>query len=112
MLKKRSYLIFKEFRRGVFYEDLYEKYNIDENILIDILNHNVKGRYDYKRILSGGLKAQKQFISHLKSRWNPLGANKTPNTAKSNTNTLPYIPEGPKKTPIKKESNSGKKKDS
>ncbi|MFW9993900.1 MAG: hypothetical protein ACFFD4_17780 [Candidatus Odinarchaeota archaeon] len=64
--------IFYEFRRGVFYEDLYEKYGITESNLISILRRNIKGNYDFKRILSGGLKAQKQFIRHLKNRWNPL----------------------------------------
>ena len=64
--------IFKEFRNGVFYEDLYKKYKATERDLISILNKNIKGNYDYKRILSGGIQAQKQFISHLNTRWNPL----------------------------------------
>lgn len=64
--------IFRKFRQGVFYEDLYEEYHITEEDLIYIISHNVKGRYDYKRILSGGIEAQKQFIFHLNSRWNPL----------------------------------------
>jgi len=64
--------IFREFSQRVFYEEIYEKYQIDEEELINILNDNIKGNYDYKRILNGGLEAQKQFLKHLKHRWNPL----------------------------------------
>ena len=64
--------IYKEFRNGVFYEELYKKYQLTEKDLISILNRNIKGNYDYKRILSGGIKAQEQFLNHLKTRWNPL----------------------------------------
>lgn len=64
--------IYQEFRRGVFYEELYRKYQITESNLVSILNRNIKGNYDYKRILSGGLQAQKQFNGHLNNRWNPL----------------------------------------
>ncbi|MHA2332936.1 MAG: hypothetical protein ACXAEU_13015 [Candidatus Hodarchaeales archaeon] len=64
--------IFQEFRRGVFYEEIYEKHDIAEKDLINILQKNIKGNYDYQQILSGGLNAQKQFIKHLNSRWNPL----------------------------------------
>jgi len=64
--------IFREFSRGIFYEEIYEKYQIDEEELINILNDNIKGNYNYGRILKGGLKAQKQFLKHLKHRWNPL----------------------------------------
>ena len=64
--------IFKDFKNGVFYEEIYKKYEITEDTLISILNRNIKGNYDYKRILSGGLAAQKQFLKHLANRWNPL----------------------------------------
>ena len=85
--------IFKDFRNGVFYEELYEKYDITEKTLINILNRNVKGRYDYEKILSGGLKAQKQFIAHLNSRWNPL------KPGEPFENISPYVAV---KTPVKK----------
>ncbi len=45
---------------------------LSKDDLIAILQRNIKGKYDYKRILSGGLAAQNQFVAHLKSRWNPL----------------------------------------
>lgn len=96
--------IFKDFRRGVFYEELYEKYDISEKTLINILNNNVKGRYDYKRILSGGLEAQKQFIAHLNSRWNPIEPGPFETIS-------PYIAV---KTPVKKtpvDSNTSEKSD-
>ncbi|MHA1674631.1 MAG: hypothetical protein ACTSYI_13515 [Promethearchaeota archaeon] len=64
--------IFRAFRQGEFYEDLYQKFDIDEQDLIHILQRNVKGNYDYSRILSGGIGAQLQFIRHLNHRWNPL----------------------------------------
>ncbi len=64
--------LYKEFRSGIFYEELYKKYQVTEKDLINSLNSNIKGNYDYKRILSGGLQAQKQFLSHLNARWNPL----------------------------------------
>jgi hypothetical protein len=64
--------IFNEFRHGVFYEEIYKKYRITEKQLIFILQRNIKGKYDYKRILSGGIEAQKQFNKHLSNRWNPL----------------------------------------
>jgi hypothetical protein len=86
-----GFKIYKDFKNGVFYEEIYEKYEITEDILIKILNRNIKGNYDYKRILSGGLEAQKQFNSHLKSRWNPLKPEPFENIS-------PYIP---KKNPEK-----------
>ncbi len=64
--------IFSDFRRGVFYEELYSTYDITEDVLVRVLQRNIKGNYDYHQILSGGLNAQKQFIRHLNSRWNPL----------------------------------------
>jgi len=64
--------VFYEFRQGEFYEDLYEKYGITEKQLISILKRKIRGKYDYHEILSGGLEGQKQFIKHLKARWNPL----------------------------------------
>jgi hypothetical protein len=87
--------IFKAFRRGEFYEDLYQKYEIDEKDLINILQHNIKGSYDYSRILNGGESAQQQFISHLNNRWNPL----EPNSPWKSVN--PYG--GGKKIPVPKE---------
>ena len=87
-----SLKIFKDFRSGVYYEEIYKKYEITEKILISILNGNVKGDYDYERILSGGLKAQKQFIRHLNSRWNPLKPEPFENVS-------PYIPT---KKPVKR----------
>jgi len=95
--------IFKDFRRGVSYEELYEKYDIDQKTLISILNRNVKGRYDYERILSGGLKAQKQFIAHLNSRWNPIEPGPFENIS-------PYVAvKTPVKEPVKSPvENSGK----
>ena len=53
-LKLSKHKIFHDFRRGVFYEEIYEKYNITEKGLIRVLQMNIKGNYDYKRILSGG----------------------------------------------------------
>ncbi|MBN1330130.1 MAG: hypothetical protein JXA54_11710 [Candidatus Heimdallarchaeota archaeon] len=64
--------IFRDFSEGIFYEKLYEKYHINKKELIQILNENIKGNYDYERILSGGLIAQQQFLKHLILRWNPL----------------------------------------
>ncbi|MHA2249763.1 MAG: hypothetical protein ACXAD7_05345 [Candidatus Kariarchaeaceae archaeon] len=64
--------IFKKFRSGIFYEDIYKEHDINETDLISILNRNIKGNYDYKRILNGGHAAQKQFLKHLNNRWNPL----------------------------------------
>ena len=64
--------ILREFRKDVFYEDLYKKYEIDQKDLIGILKRSIKGRYNYQRILSGGLIAQRQFNKHLNNRWNPL----------------------------------------
>ena len=88
--------IFKDFRRGVFYEELYEKYDITEKVLIKILNSNVKGRYDYEKILSGGLHAQKQLIAHLNSRWNPL------KPGEPFENISPYVAvKTPMKDPVK-----------
>ena len=86
--------IFKEFRRGVFYEELYRKYQTTENNLISILNRNIKGNYDYKRILSGGLQAQKQFLKHLNTRWNPL------KTDEPFENKSPYLNGNPFKKKI------------
>ena len=63
---------FKDFRHGVFYEEIYEHYDMAEEDLIFVLQRKIKGRYDYKRILSGGIEAQKQFLRHLNNRWNPL----------------------------------------
>jgi len=77
--------IFREFSRGIFYKEIYEKYQIDEEELQRILEENIKGNYDYKRILRGGLEAQKQFLKHLKKRWNPLEPNA------SWENISPYI---------------------
>ena len=71
--EEKSFMkIFKDFRKGIFYEELYKKYDITEKALINILNRNIKGNYDYKRILSGGIASQKQFLHHLNNRWNPL----------------------------------------
>ena len=64
--------IYKDFKSGVPCLEIYEKYNLSEKNLLDILQKKIKGNYDYKRILSGGIKAQKQFINHLNNRWNPL----------------------------------------
>lgn len=88
-----SFKIFKEFRNGVFYEELYKNHDITEKDLIDILNRNIKGNYDYEKILSGGLKAQKHFIKHLNSRWNPIKPGPFENIS-------PYVPT---KKPLKKE---------
>jgi len=76
-MEKNSFMtskfkIFKDFRNGIFYEEIYARYEITEKTLIGILQRNIKGRYDYQRVLSSGLKGQKQFIRHLNSRWNPL----------------------------------------
>jgi hypothetical protein len=79
--------IFQKFRQGVFYEDLYKEHEISEEDLISILQRNIKGNYDYKRVLNGGLDAQKQFIAHLNTRWNPLDPNK------QNKEISPYLPE-------------------
>jgi len=79
--------IFRKFRQCVFYEDLYNEFDISEDELISILQRNIKGKYDYKRILNGGLAAQKQFIAHLNTRWNPLEPDKP------SEDLSPYIPE-------------------
>lgn len=71
-VKSSPHNIFRKFRQGVFFEDLYKEFDISEDDLISILQRNIKGNYDYKRILKGGLPSQKQFVSHLNSRWNPL----------------------------------------
>ncbi|MBD3353160.1 MAG: hypothetical protein GF364_16885 [Candidatus Lokiarchaeota archaeon] len=63
---------YREFMNGTFYEELYKEYDLTEDQLIRILQRKIKGRYNYKRILSGGHKSQLQFIKHLKNRWNPL----------------------------------------
>ncbi|MHA1373323.1 MAG: hypothetical protein ACTSR7_03400 [Promethearchaeota archaeon] len=63
---------FKDFQHGIFYEEIYEHYDMTEEDLIFVLQRKIKGRYDYKRILSGGIGAQKQFLRHLNNRWNPL----------------------------------------
>ena len=68
----QNIMIFRAFKRGVFYELLYEDYDIKQQDLIRILQKSIKGNYDYQQILSGGEKAQKQFLKHLSSRWNPL----------------------------------------
>lgn len=66
---------FNEFRRGMFYKNIYEKYNMTEKELIFILQRKIKGSYDYHRILNGRIEAQKQFLIHLNNRWNPLDPN-------------------------------------
>ncbi len=76
---------FNEFRRGMIYKDIYEKYNMTEEELIFILQRKIKGKYDYHRILNGGIEGQKQFLRHLNNRWNPLDPD-VPWEAKS-----PYI---------------------
>lgn len=62
----------KDFRHGIFYKKIYKYYDMTEEELIFMLQRKIKGRYDYKRILSGGIEAQNQFIKHLNNRWNPL----------------------------------------
>ncbi|MHA1109880.1 MAG: hypothetical protein ACTSRE_02170 [Promethearchaeota archaeon] len=84
--KSNSLNIFRKFRQGVFYEDLYTEFDISEYDLITILQSNIKGKYDYKRILKGGIAAQKQFIAHLKTRWNPLEPDKP------GEDISPYLP--------------------
>lgn len=86
-LNDHPHRIYKLFRQGMFYEALYKEYDISEEDLISILQRNIKGNYDYKRILNGGLNAQKQFIAHLNSRWNPLDPNK------QNIEISPYLPD-------------------
>ena len=66
--KFRSYEIYKKYRRGVFFKDILEEYNITEDDLIAILNRNIKGNYNYKEIFKGGHMAQKAHIAELKSR--------------------------------------------
>ncbi|MBD3254801.1 MAG: hypothetical protein GF383_06895 [Candidatus Lokiarchaeota archaeon] len=88
--KRKNIEIYKKFRNGIFYEELYQKYGISEDQLVLILNHNIKGNYDYKRILSGGLEAQKKFIRHLKNRWDPI------NPEKKWNNISPYLNENEK----------------
>ncbi len=63
---------FKDFRHGIFYEGIYEHYDMTEEELIFIIQRKIKGSYNYKRILSGGIVSQKQFLKHLNNRWNPL----------------------------------------
>ena len=63
--------IYKKFRQGVFYEKIYEEYAITQDDLIAILRRNIKGNYDYKRILSTGHAGQKEFIRHLNNQWRP-----------------------------------------
>ena len=65
--------IFHDFKQGIFYQDLYLKYKISETELISILQTHVKGNFDYKKILRGGKMAQEKFLTHLRTRWNPLG---------------------------------------
>ena len=79
--------IFRKFRQGEFYEDLYKEFDISEDDLIAILQSNIKGKYDYKRILNGGHVAQNQFIAHLNTRWNPLEPDQPEKTIS------PYLPE-------------------
>ena len=68
----REIQIYREFRQGILYEDLYKKYEITESDLASLLKRRIKGNYDYNRILSGGLQSQNQFIRHLNNRWRPL----------------------------------------
>jgi hypothetical protein len=68
----REIQIYREFRQGILYEDLYKKYEITKSDLTSLLKRMIKGNYDYNRILSGGLKSQNQFIKHLNNRWNPF----------------------------------------
>ena len=89
--KHSPHNIFRKFRQGVFYEDLYKEFNITEGDLIAILERKIKGNYDYKRILKGGAIAHKQFIAHLDSRWNPL---------KQDTHEIEIHPYLPEKNPI------------
>ena len=89
--QNHSHKIFHKFRQCVFYEDLYKEFDITEDDLISILQRNIKGNYDYKRILKGGFPSQKRFIAHLNSRWNPLKPDK------HEIEISPYLPE---KNPI------------
>jgi hypothetical protein len=68
--------IFKQFEQCVPIEDIYKNFNINQEILIKILQRNIKGNYDYPRILNGGDDAQKQFLLHLENRWDPLNPKK------------------------------------
>lgn len=71
MFLSKSQQILKKFRQGVFYEEIYKEFEITEKTLISILQRNIKGNYNYRKVLSSH-EAQKQFIRHLNSRWNPL----------------------------------------
>ncbi|MCY3412220.1 MAG: hypothetical protein INQ03_11355 [Candidatus Heimdallarchaeota archaeon] len=68
---RTDHMIFKKFRSGIYFKDLLEEYEIDVDHLIHILQKNIKGNYDYSRVLTSH-KAQKQFIAHLNTRPNPL----------------------------------------
>jgi hypothetical protein len=63
---------YREFASGTPCAEIYQKYNINEAQFIAILRVNIKGSYDYHRILAGGIEAQRQFLRHLNARWNPL----------------------------------------
>lgn len=86
-----THKIFHDFRRGVPAEALYAQYDIDEATLADILQRNIKGNYDYKKILAGGKAGQAQFLRHLNARWNPLDPGAKPDPV------TPYVPT---KTPV------------
>jgi hypothetical protein len=73
--QKRSQHIKRDFRKNVLYEEIYEKYHINQKNLITILKRSIKGNFDYEKILSGGIESQKQFNLHLDNRWNPLNEN-------------------------------------
>ena len=64
----RSHEIYKKYRRGVYFKDILEEYDITEDDLIAILNRNIKGNYNYKEIFKGGHMAQKKHIADLNSR--------------------------------------------
>ena len=52
----RDKIIFNKFKKGKFYEDIYIENNITKEDLIDILQKNIKGNYDYhvRCVDSGG----------------------------------------------------------
>lgn len=63
--------VFKKFRQGTPLNEIYKEFGISKDQLAQILKRKIKGRYDYDRILASNA-AQKQFLSHLNHRWNPL----------------------------------------
>ncbi len=78
--------IFHDFRKLVPVKKILKKYSITEEELINILQRNIKGNYDYKQIFKGELKAHKQFIKHLNNRFDPL------NPHKEWKQVSPYVP--------------------